>query len=1149
MQKQKTFRVRPTLAALGALFAAGCAGGGDGGGIPGTSGDFVVLRTVPSENGQLFLNESIAFEFSNKVDLTSADFNSISFAVFDLNDNQLSEPVPGTFAVTRAVGDTEDGRRLEFVPRFPRTDSFGDGGFRPGRKYIVNLVKGDHRRGVGLLDEGGKGLSTAFSFSFHTADGTTTSQLFKDTIAGGPRKTGFEVTPRVDPLDPQSEVELNELGQMGTEIYLDFDQPLNPSGLNVPVNVDLDPRTRRSGNRGRISLEYTERDGVVTWIPASVVLEKNTLESSRVVLRPLGVLPSNTTVRVVASQTLEDMSGESNVNNAAYNQVFGSFKTSSSFELRFDAVVENFIDAKFVDLEAAFIEPIAEVRPGGIRASFDFEGGFRDLDYEPSSQEVVLDTDFTQITPKNGQPINVANGIFNFRNVRIPAGVTVRANGSRPMVWLVTGDFIVEGNLTVSGGEGQRVDTLNSANFPSGGGIGNAGGGNGGRGTPKTSDRSFNGEAGFGPGQTPNGGGGGGSINCRRSGCDIGSGGGGGSFATQGDPYFKAPVTGTFVQPSGRGGYGCENRTSTALPGGNAGPLVFTDPRPNNDFWGSALDRASNIRISGELVTPQGGQGGGGGGDQAGQCTSGDPGFASDEKGGGGGAGGGVLIIKALGKIEVTASGRISADGGHGGGGAWAGANTHGGGGGAGAGGMVVLMAGDSIVLHTHIVAGDGTYTTNDYSFSVTADGGVSKSDTYAGGSYATYQITNKYQGPHDPNTPNRWNTAPTGGFGGMGIIQLMVPPGDPISTSDGTNTILDDNIRVMFQGAPLMGADKERFLTWRGTPDSEGVFRNDAGDPVIMGRTEGGDLRPRPILMPAPFGSRSRVRSKWIDLGVVNRTIATAPDSDPRGVVVAPPPGSAVGDGFGPVPLFAGLDDEVPGFVRTVDHLGGVRIDYPVIVSGLVLDPDESVKDQEMFRGRSAFRVKLASANATLIAEGEHRYSNYTAVLRQGVTQVGELRILGHDGSSLFLDSADGKFVDIGGATSIDVLAKFFSVYTGDTEGFPQSFIGRSGTGNPNLNVPRANIRISMAFHQNPADANALRYPPIVPGTELGFFADWNDPVKLEEIRSGHYRYMMYDIIFDTDFEVDPRFPNNAQLGPDTPRPEIRRLVLPYRY
>src|SRR5690606_3140708 len=147
------FRLKRTLLATAvALAAVGCGSGG-GGGLAGTSGDFIVLRTTPNNNGRLFLNESVTIDFSNEIDVDSADFNAVSFVVFDLNGNQLAEPVQGTFRVGTSTGDAAPGRRLEFQPKFPLSDSFDDGGFRPGRRYIMQLVKGDHRRNVGLLDE------------------------------------------------------------------------------------------------------------------------------------------------------------------------------------------------------------------------------------------------------------------------------------------------------------------------------------------------------------------------------------------------------------------------------------------------------------------------------------------------------------------------------------------------------------------------------------------------------------------------------------------------------------------------------------------------------------------------------------------------------------------------------------------------------------------------------------------------------------------------------------------------------------------------------------------------------------------------------------------------------------------------------------
>ena len=122
-------------ALLTALIVAGCGGGAGGGGLKGTSGDFVVLRSEPHNNNQLFLNESLAFEFSNHVDLSSADFNAVSFAVFDLNGQQLAEQVEGVFQLARAEGDVSIGRRLEFKPKFPTTDTYDNGGFRPQNRW------------------------------------------------------------------------------------------------------------------------------------------------------------------------------------------------------------------------------------------------------------------------------------------------------------------------------------------------------------------------------------------------------------------------------------------------------------------------------------------------------------------------------------------------------------------------------------------------------------------------------------------------------------------------------------------------------------------------------------------------------------------------------------------------------------------------------------------------------------------------------------------------------------------------------------------------------------------------------------------------------------------------------------------------------
>ena len=467
------------------------------------------------------------------------------------------------------------------------------------------------------------------------------------------------------------------------------------------------------------------------------------------------------------------------------------------------------------------------------------------LDYAPTGPEVLLNTDFTTIQPVQGPPLQVAGGVFHFRNVTIPQGVRVRGVGSRPMIWIVTGQFVVDGELSVNGDDGDQVWTLNTANFAVRGGRGGAAGGNGGQGTPSGLQRDLHGQDGWGPFAMPNVGGAGGSLACT-AGVLRGSGGGGGAFATEGDPFYLtlAGVGTAFQQQRGRGGQGGLGASGTRpLPGGRAGLRPFVDGRDDNDFFGTAVDVFTRQPIRGELTSLMGGQGGGGGGDLSHNvnCSTADPTFANDGSGGGGGGGGGCLVIAAQGPIVVGPTGRVTANGGNGGGGEQAGSCNEGGGGGAGSGGMLILASATAIGLFTK----GETYTNFDYDFVLSADGGVCTT-----GTFAQPVITRKYPNNGQNNSPNfgtNYDSAPLGGFGGMGVIQLIAPFGN---NADGTNTHLDDNILLTRNGLLLSGAEKQRFLGWRGLPNAQGVRLDDFGVPLPNGRTDG-DIRPAPILLP----------------------------------------------------------------------------------------------------------------------------------------------------------------------------------------------------------------------------------------------------------------------------------------------------------
>ncbi|MBK8095571.1 MAG: hypothetical protein IPK26_00580 [Planctomycetes bacterium] len=468
-------------------------------------------------------------------------------------------------------------------------------------------------------------------------------------------------------------------------------------------------------------------------------------------------------------------------------------------------------------------------------------------DYMPMGPEVVLNTDFTQIQPTQGPPINVTGGIFVFRNVTIPAGVRVRGVGTRPMIWIVSGQFLVDGELSVNGEDGQRVDTLNSANFPAIGGQGGAAGGRGGHGSPDALMRDAFGQNGFDPLNVMGLGGGGGLLSCL-TGLGRGSAGGGGAFATEGDPFFLVgPGAGTSFQQvrgvGGQGGFGVSGSATRAPNGGRVGLRPFVDGNDGNDFFGTAVDVATRRPVLGELTVLMGGQGGGGGGDLSfnNSCVLADPNFANDPKGGGGGGGGGCLVIAAAGPIVVGAQGRITANGGHGGGGEQAGSCNRGGGGGGGSGGMLILASATAIGLN---VKGE-TYANNDYDFCLSADGGVCRT-----GTFGTPVVVRKY--PNSGQTlpasfGASYDSAPLGGFGGLGVIQLIAPFGN---NADGTNTHLDDGILLVRNGNLLSGAQKQRFLGWRGFPNAQGLRVDDFGNPLPTGRTDG-DIRPAPVLMP----------------------------------------------------------------------------------------------------------------------------------------------------------------------------------------------------------------------------------------------------------------------------------------------------------
>ncbi len=1061
-------------------------------------GAFSLIRAEPSDNGRVFLNQTVRFTFSNPVDLNTVNFNSVIFVVRDASGTAVPETVVGTFAVGLNSDGKPDPRLLTFKPRLPTNDSYTNGGFKPGRSYQIIFAGSQSATAQTVRDVSGRSLSPNSPIKQLTLlapTGTEPSQLFLDQKVGGPRVTSVDVSPLIG-----SRVSLNKLGDVPVEVSLRFNQPVDPAMTNVPKDQNQDPLQANSRTKGKIFLEYDDPEfGPSTWIRTQVSLDSNTSKGALITLRPDAVLPNNAEIRVVVLAEFRDIAGETNIQDSSYRQVVGKFRTEAAFGSQFDAIAFNLAKTEIFDREASYRDPVAEITNGIVRASFNFEGIDTPFDYGPSS-DVVLNTKFTVVQPKNGNKLPVSGGVFPFRNIHIPQGVRVSASGPNPAVFLATGKVKIEGTLSVDGGDGEGAVAINSANMPSKGGVGNAGGGNGGRASQNTSDSTAQGETGEGPGNEVGAGGEGGSISCGpiQAGY-VGSGGGGGAFATQGDTDFYSFSSDPIV--AGNGGKGLGNKGD--VRGGKPGSLVFSDDNPNNNFWGRQVTKDGKV-YHGELKAPRGGNAGGGGGDRtsAASCFAGPASFFNDERGGGGGAGGGVLIIKSLGKIEVTQTGLISSNGGNGGGGEPNASNLQAGGGGGGSGGMVILMSATSIELWQH---GDPWKApARDSRFAVTADGGIGLSNPVR---------TEKYVSSN-PGEKNR------GGFGGMGVVQFMVPPG---SDADGTGNVQDDNIHIIDKvGKPISGAQK-----------TEWIYQ--------------GDVRPRPIVMPVPYSRFSQVRTRWIATGATLRRQVTNTGPGARAILSPAVPG--------PDYFFSGIQTagKTAGYVATDPATGQYSpAPIPLGPQNLKVVQLASAPVSGVHRGQPVY--ELALSQGVLPSDGS--YANYRAYLHGAHNKVlGEFRIVGHSSSVCFLDRNDGALPE--GILGLSIHAKFFDVLTPDANNVLKPGLGETFAMSNALH-PATTLQLGFAFHKNPSNPDLYqlggksydrnRFPQ-----ELGTFArDLASSSARAALAKLQYPFAKLQVRFNLNY--NPKDPDNLAgpnpVSPSSTRiPQLHKILLPYRF
>ena len=756
-------RVLPTIVALALVagfLAPACGGGGSG------SSDFSIVSISVPNNGTWQINRPMFFEFSDSVDFTTVNLNTINIA------QTGGAPASGEFFMS-------DAKTVGFQPRCPTVDDFSDAGLLPGGVEYTIRIPGSG--GLTVESTSGRRLDESQSLHFTTPNSLEPSVIFLDAQIGPP-------TPviQTDPGDlAATYLELGDdpanrvyfLPRTTPDAALGADVP---AGFTADLNLYSNPATHivvvltvnqavapasSNINIDTVRMEYRTAAGTWVNLAHTVQLVANCTAAGAVLrVTPTGILPQNRVVRVVLTRDFRDLVGDANL----VDVTVGSFLVTTATDpgtttpgIAGDEALEEFTvggtePGSQEDVSTILASPRADWGSDGtLRAGFAFGGTGGpggDFDWKIGNDspltstnhpQVILDTTFSVITnEQQTAQETVINGLVDIHNLTVTQSGQLVITGPNACTILVSGDALIDGEIAINGNNNLSVTTLDTTAQPEPGASGRGGGGRGGTGSPLTAQSDPQGEPGRGAFDAAGGGGGGGesavnpnytpnqSDELRRPG-----GGGGGTFG----PDFLRPngIVAGYTNPALCGdqssiGYDAEdgfvgypgqapnftngaNGAISGVPpprGGLKGPRPFFDGDPSNDFWGTMRVTGGQL-IRGELLDPWAGAGGGGGGDAINSNTFPTTPFnpLGDEKGAGGGGGGGSLTILALGQIRFGSHGRIEAGGGTGGGGenSVLGNITHiGGGSGGGSGGHVILQSASHIDMTAVVSVGAG---------------------------------------------------------------------------------------------------------------------------------------------------------------------------------------------------------------------------------------------------------------------------------------------------------------------------------------------------------------------------------------------------------------------------------------------------------
>lgn len=613
--------------------------------------------SVPAVAPAVRLNATLAFEFGGPVDAVPAT---------DPFSGAAQAPA-GTWAVEDdPLLPAGNRRRLVFRADFdPAAGTAGCvAGFASGAVYPLSFA-------TGQVDVGGEPLANKAVAAFVGATcPTATGSAFADLVPGSPfivATTPASSDPAPAPVAPSA--------IPGNLFLVTLNERVDPSTSPTPPLVVRDAVT--GATLTGVAQLLPPTPGVVASVFSFV---------------PSVAVPPGRTLEFVLSASLRDFGGNavetSASNDPGQDGVYGTSDDGPKARRLFAIAggppttpaqfVETFDDAT----QLVSVGPGATVDGSGLAVFGDhveFGGDGSDGAFAAVGA-TAMDTDGTIVV--GGVPQS-RRGVWNFTSFTVPAGATVRFHGPWPVHVRVLGDVAISGTLNLSAGAvnpallganppyeaGPRNGAANNGGASGivdiSGGVGNAGGGAGGRAShadvfnpptgycPPTvaAVHSYLGERGFGPSVL-------GVPNTDPLDGFFAAGGGGRSgffpqsFVGETGGYGGAGGTGATIGENGqpRVAVACAPATTPLCPttlGGDGLPLAIAAASP----------------VPSAFIVPFGlqtaGSGGGGGGDKL--ETNSPP--ANDEQGGGGGAGGGSLRITALGNLSFGATALVAANG------------------------------------------------------------------------------------------------------------------------------------------------------------------------------------------------------------------------------------------------------------------------------------------------------------------------------------------------------------------------------------------------------------------------------------------------------------------------------------------------------